>query len=91
MGGAPNEGKENINSLRVMSDLNLTFDTKRYNSNLTPLSLNYHSLQNIHTLPENGEYKKDLLFIKELQDQFKFNPALSLSFALTLFSMAGIY
>jgi hypothetical protein len=95
------EGKENskdphkINSLRFMSDLNLTLDNKI--DNLTPLSLNYDTLNNIKLRTAAqlaGEYKTkgtDLLFIKELKDQFKFNPALSLSFAVTLFSMAGIY
>jgi len=81
----------------LISDFDLSLDKKKYNSDFTPLSSNNLPLQNIPLIPNSGEYKTrfstkgtDLLFIKELQDQFKFNPALSLSFAVTLFSMAGI-
>ena len=61
-------------------------DNKIDNSDINPLELKTNSLNSIQLRSESGEYKSDLLFIKELQNQFKFNPALSLSFAVTLFS-----
>ena len=74
---------------RFISDLNLTF-TNRDKSYPTALLPNTYHLNKIKLRNESGDYNSDLLFIKELKDQFKFNPALSLSFAITLFSMAGI-
>jgi NADH:ubiquinone oxidoreductase subunit 2 (subunit N) len=80
---------ENTGGLRFLDGLHLNLKKQIDNSYITPLVPNTDSFNNIKLRNESGEYKADLLFIKELQDQFKFNPALSLSFAITLFSMAG--
>ena len=52
-------------------------------------SLNNHSLQNSICRPEE-DINKDIRFISELKGQFYSNPLLSISFAICLFSMAGI-
>ena len=57
-------------------------------SNLTILPMTKENL--IEAGSDGGESKYDVQFINELQEKFKHNSALSLSFALTLFSMAGI-
>jgi hypothetical protein len=74
----------------TLRDLHRKFTKKVDTSYINSLELNPKSLKKIQLRSDSGEYKSDLLFIKELQNQFKFNPALSLSFAITLFSMAGI-
>lgn len=83
------EKLENSSGFRLLAD-NTFMDKEVDNSYIAPLFKNTNSLKNIQLTSDSREYKADLLFIKELQDHFKFNPALSLSFAITLFSMAGI-
>jgi Proton-conducting membrane transporter len=93
----PNTDKlENLEGFRELTNLHRNFETKLDNPYITSLAPTFDSvslalsLNKIKIIDDFEESKKDLLFIKELQDQFKFNPALSLSFAITLFSMAGI-
>jgi hypothetical protein len=84
------EKYKQFNKLRILGDFNLKLDKIFDNSYINPLEFNSDLVKKLKIRSEYEEYNSDLLFIKELRNQFKFNPALSLSFAITLFSMAGI-
>jgi NADH-ubiquinone oxidoreductase chain 2 len=53
-------------------------------------SKNYYDKNNNNNNNNNEENIKDIKFISELKSQFFFNPLLSLSLTICLFSMAGI-
>jgi NADH-ubiquinone oxidoreductase chain 2 len=50
----------------------------------------FESFSNYYETPKNISIKKDLNFISQLTDLFKNNSLLTISFAITLFSFAGV-
>lgn len=78
----------NLNTFLII--IALGYIIQQQQSNIKNIKLEKIDYYNINKKAINGETTSDINFISELKSQFFFNPLLSLSLSICLFSMAGI-